>query len=306
PDHLFRRVPGSRFAAPSLEEALTPSEYDRTLLRDNEALGFEVVKALRPELERSRAAHRARWQQRKLTVYDGVLSELSRAGLERRGGLDRTLSASSVEDYATCPYRYFLAKVLRVKDEPEPDRIQRLEPMDRGKLVHEVLDRFLTKCEKDGDPPSAERRAEHLKLLGQIADEECDRYEAHGLTGLPVLWQYDRRTIKEDLTRWYEEEISDETTFDHGRFELAFGFTGGEWGERSEKPLEITVDGVKLRFHGYIDRVNWTDDRSSFRVIDYKTGRGDDLKDGSLKGGQALQLPIYLLAAAHTLKIPSH
>jgi RecB family exonuclease len=303
PADRFRRVPGSRFAAPSLEEALTPSEYDRTLLREQPELGFEVVKALRPQIEGSRDAHTARWRTPRLTVYDGVLTERSREGLEQRGGLERTLSASSLESYAECPYRYFLRNVLGIKKEPEPDRIQRLEPMERGSLVHDVLERFLTECGDEGQP-SAERRERHLRRLFEIADEECDERERRGLTGLPVLWRHDRHAIREDLARWYDEEIADEPRFDHGRFELAFGFAGEGWEGRSEEPLEITSAGVRLHLHGYIDRVNWKADDSSFRVIDYKTGRGNDLKDGSLKGGRALQLPIYLLAASRTLGIP--
>ena len=37
---------------------------------------------------------------------------------------------------------------------------------------------------------------------------------------------------------------------------------------------------------------------TGFRVVDYKTGRGAQGKDGQLAGGEALQLPLYLLAGA--------
>ncbi len=146
PDHLFTRIPGSRFAAPSPQQALTASEYDRTLLTgdaEQRALGLAVVSKLKPELERSRLAYTSRWHSRTLTTYDGLLGEPSRGALVERGGLERVLSASTIETYATCPYRYFLSRVLRIRTEDEPDRIERISPLERGRLVHRILEHFL-------------------------------------------------------------------------------------------------------------------------------------------------------------------
>ena len=61
---------------------------------------------------------------------------------------------------------------------------------------------------------------------------------------------------------------------------------------------------MKLRFNGYIDRLDWRRTSSAFRVIDYKTGwRDASLKDGQLKHGEALQLPLYVRAGAEILGI---
>jgi RecB family exonuclease len=301
PADFFSRVRGSRFAAPPHEQAraLTPSEYDRTLLLDEPALGLACANELRPEIRRSREAHHARWRLRKLTSYDGVLTEASAAGLAERDGLGRVLSPSSLETYATCPYRYFMSRVLGVKKLEDPDRIERIEARDRGSLVHEILEKFLIGI-GDADRPSAERRAAHLARLREIAAEEFTKWEEQGRTGLPVLWDFDRRMISQDLERWYDEELGDPDHFDHGKFELRFGK-----GKEEDDPLEIAVDGVRLRFAGIIDRLEWTKDRSAFRVIDYKTGWADRrLKDGHLKNGRALQLPLYVRAGAAHLGIP--
>jgi RecB family exonuclease len=50
---------------------------------------------------------------------------------------------------------------------------------------------------------------------------------------------------------------------------------------------------------GRIDRVDRNDATGDFRVIDYKTGR--DRAKGTFHRGEALQLPIYLHAAAMLL-----
>ena len=66
------------------------------------------------------------------------------------------LSPSTIETYATCPYRYFLERVLRIRSEEEPDRIDRISALERGSLVHRILEHFLTAC-GDDDQPSATR-----------------------------------------------------------------------------------------------------------------------------------------------------
>jgi len=305
PEEFFTRIPGSRFAAPSLAEALTPSEYDRTLLADQRELGLAALAARSPEFVRSRTAQAARWESRELTVYDGVMSDRANDALAARASLDHR-SASGIGTYAECPYRYFLHNLLDLEPEAEPDRIERLDALNRGTLVHRVLERFLRECEKAKAPPSLERRDEHLTRLRVIAGEEYGFWERRGLTGLPVIWRFDRRTITDDLVFWYDHELAEERAFDSGEFELSFGMgeVGGEGALSIPEPLEFDANGVTLQFRGFIDRVNWRDDKSAFRVIDYKTGRNWDKEEGGLLGGRALQLPIYLLAASRALGIP--
>ncbi len=79
-------------------------------------------------------------------------------------------------------------------------------------------------------------------------------------------------------------------------FELAFGFQGSV----SQAALRLP-SGEEICFRGRIDRVDRRGDR--IRVIDYKTGKKRN-KDESLAGGEALQLPVYLLAAASIFSLP--
>src|SRR5690606_37935966 len=53
------------------------------------------------------------------------------------------LSASRLETYASCPMRYFLGNVLHLADDDAPDDIFSIGALDRGSLVHEVLERFI-------------------------------------------------------------------------------------------------------------------------------------------------------------------
>jgi RecB family exonuclease len=87
------------------------------------------------------------------------------------------------------------------------------------------------------------------------------------------------------------------------QFEVAFG---GTWAGKDEAPLstddplELEAGGTTVRLRGRIDRVEWEPDER-FRIIDYKSGR--NRAKGVFAGGQALQLALYLLAAAKLLRI---
>lgn len=308
PEPLFIRVRSGQFGAACPEEALSLQEYDRTLLAQEPLLGMACLEQVRPAFGRARRAWAARWRDSRLTPYDGVLSDAARAAIERRAGLWRAISPSRLETYATCPYRFFLMYLLRLDPVEEPDLLERIEGLERGALVHDVLERFLTACGPD-DPPSAERREAHLAQLLAIATEECDDREQRGLVGYPLLWQIDRKVILEDLIRWYDAEVAARTdAYRPTAFELRFG---PKWRQDQsdsalsiDEPIEVEAGEVTLKFQGRIDRIDLPPGRTAFRVIDYKTGRRPSHhKDGAFSGGRALQLPIYLLAASHVLDI---
>ena len=51
-----------------------------------------------------------------------------------------------------------------------------------------------------------------------------------------------------------------------------------------------------IAFRGRIDRIDLSRDGRRLRVIDYKAGKAEARPD-TIRGGRALQLPVYLLAA---------
>lgn len=308
PASQYTRVPAGRFGAARPEEALTGLEYDRTLLAVSPAVGAACLAARAPAFARARQVWSARWRSPALTPYDGVLSPGALGVVARRAGLARAIAPTRLETYATCPFRFFLHYLLKLEPVEEPELLERIEALERGSLIHAVLDRFMRE-RGQGDPPRLEHRAEHLARLRAIASEECAERERRGVVGYPLLWEIDRKAILEDLVTWYDREVADGA--DHGlrpgAFELRFGprwqpDADGDPHFSTDEPLLIEAGGVTLRFQGRIDRVDWSPGRTAFRVIDYKTGgKSPQHRDDRLSGGRALQLPIYLLAAARAL-----
>jgi ATP-dependent helicase/nuclease subunit B len=293
-----RYLPAGRVGAASLERSLTLCERDRTLLELDQALGRAVLERLEPRAARADALRRARWASRSLTPFDGAFADplaLEALGEELEA---HVFHATQLETYAACPFRYLLGKLLGLKPLEEPEALLRMQAVAKGSLVHRILQRFVAEL---GAPPApGDPQAERRTLLA-IADEEMAQAAAQGLTGSPLLWGADRSEIVDDLLAWLEREHAASSRYTRSAVEVAFGQAWSE-GPRSplasEEPLVLALAGRELRLGGVIDRIDYAPD-GSYRVIDYKTGAGGRLPGaGQLKGGRALQLPLYLRAGA--------
>ncbi len=299
---FYRSLRAGRIGADDPDRALTLEERDTSLLEHNQALGTAVLHALAPASIRADEHRRARWADRSLTRFDGIFEDPDAiAALD--GWLDATapLSPSVLETYAICPYRFFLERLLRVKPLEEPETIIELDALTRGSVIHEVLETFLS-----GHTPDNLRTVAPATLqasLREIADRALAEVEAAGLGGVPITWARQRTEIVDDLARWLDKEIASPGSFPEREFEVAFG---GTWAGKDEsplstdEPLELEVGGRAVRLRGRIDRIEW-EPGGTFRIIDYKTGK-NRLK-GVFDGGRALQLALYLLAAAQLIEL---
>jgi RecB family exonuclease len=204
------------------------------------------------------------------------------------------MSASRLETWAACPFRYFLAHVLRLGDRDDPEEVVELSALDRGNLVHEVLEQFMGEViGRDGgapDPAAPWTAADRARIRA-IAEEVFDRYEAAGLTGRPLLWRRTRAGVLDDLDAFLTHD--DRHRAAEGArpvsVEMAFGVEG-------QPPLTLALDDERaLEFRGRADRVDRTAD-GRLLVLDYKTGRGDGytkLEDDPVRAGRTLQLGLY-------------
>jgi RecB family exonuclease len=221
------------------------------------------------------------------TRFDGNLGALGdRLRAVSPFEMDRSVSPTRLEHWATCPHGYFMQSILHVEPVERPEEIMQISPLDRGSMIHEVLDRFV----RDGD--HARER------LQAIAEEECAAAEARGITGRRLLWERDRRVILADVDAFFDadEAWRAERGAETLATELAFGFIDAE-----VPTVEVAwPDGRSLRVRGKADRIDRTRD-GALVVIDYKTGKPDSYNplsaDNPVIGGDSLQLPVYARAA---------
>ena len=240
------------------------------------------------------------------SAWDGALGPdaldaIADAAAPRRAARRPT----SLEGYATCPQRFMLERLLRVRAVEEPEQVVRIDALSKGSVIHRIFERFYEEWHGTGPAPLA-REAE--RRMRQIAGEECDAARDRGETGYPAMWEADRVELIEDCVRWLHEEREDELTrvLPMVAVEARFGqrMAGEKQGSLSQtEPIEIELPSGALRLHGRIDRVNWDEARSRFRVVDYKSGGRHAERSGELQGGRMLQLPLYVLAASKLLGI---
>lgn len=312
------RFEAGRLASRDPGDSLSESEYDRGLIRaandDGMRGAIEVIETLTPSFARARIARTQRRWLRELTPYDGLMAApaaIDAARARSPFAQNRAVSPSRLETYATCPYQFFLRYTLGVEPVEEPEKIERIDHLQRGSLIHEILQNFLERLGRD-DPPRAERRAEHLRILQEVADDAGADRVRRGVTGRALVWRMDKKAIDEDLARWYDEEVkaSAGSLLRPGAFEARFGPVMAGFGRTDDhlfldEPLTLTsASGRQIRVQGRIDRIDFDDARTRFKVIDYKTGKSRPAKTERLHGGESLQLPIYLYAAAEMLGLP--
>lgn len=222
------------------------------------------------------------------TEFDGNL-----AGVAVRAGGD-IMSASRLETWATCGFRYFLRYVLGLAERDDPERTIELSALDRGSAMHDVLERFMREQVEAGAPaPDQPWSTAQRARAQEIASEVFGVYEHRGRTGRRIEWE----TQKSDLLALIDDFLTSDDQYraannaTPAHFELAFGM-------ESADPLEIALDdGRSLLFRGKVDRVDEAG-HGSKRIVDYKTGGGKEYKnladeDDPTREGKLLQLGLY-------------
>ncbi len=267
----------------------------RSMRRHPLAQSTVLARAL--DLERGRRS-------RTLTPWDGDVSAAFAAG----SGVDLTRreshSATSLERWARCPFSYFLGNVLRIGKLDRPDEVASITALDRGSLVHDILEQFIRAMISEGEAPRPGQPwgDEQRAVLFDIAGRAFQDAESKGVTGRALLWQLDRADIEADLETFLEEDNSIRARFRTSPMAVEARFGMGDAGERGGwKPASIEIEGVGIiHFRGMIDRVDTAPAGDELLVLDYKTGSSGQysaLKNDPVDRGRRLQLPVYALAA---------
>jgi ATP-dependent helicase/nuclease subunit B len=298
PPDRVQRSPSFEDTTRSVTSAIDAGERDLAALLSLGAAGTAAV-AAHPVARAD--AHLARGLEAVAARRDRAYGEWNgRIGIhpELRFDDEATASATRLERFAWCPFRYLLSNVLGVRAHDDPVDAQGITARDRGSLVHQVLEEFFG--EALDRPPDEPWDDDDRRRLHELVDRIGDEYREAGLTGRDLGWGLEAAGIR----RWLGTVLDTDTEERSGRgttpvaVELAFG------GESEPPAAEVALpDGRRLRFRGAIDRVDRAAD-GSLLVVDYKTGKSDAYRDvdkDRLDRGRRLQLPIYADAARRAL-----
>ncbi|HKE58010.1 MAG TPA: PD-(D/E)XK nuclease family protein, partial [Pyrinomonadaceae bacterium] len=294
--------------------AIDEAEYDLALLAslvdatDEEVTGrAHYLLTANPHLARALRGRSRRWLLRRWTQNDGLVDvdPLAREAIANHQFSARSFSATALQHFASCPYRFFLSAILRLDLRQEPAPIEAIDPLTRGSLFHETQFEVLTNLKAVGLLPLKEAALSNAfelvdLFLGRLAGEYEDKFAP----AIPRVWEDGISSIKSDLREWLRRMANSDDGWVPDKFELSFGLS--DRGPRSSDPESIP-DPVEiigdLQLRGSIDLVE-RHVSGKFRVTDHKTGKARAPKGTVVGGGKYLQPLLYALASKKLLDQP--
>ncbi len=273
----LRQVPSYAAGLARLTFPATAQELRLATMLPDPAAFFRADPILAAGVELARGR-----RSKQFTRFDGNLAGLALPDFTAAG----TTSATRLEAWAACPHAFLMRYLLGVEVVEDPERKLDINPLDKGSLVHEILERFI--AEQIAAGRSGPWTGPEQDRLMAIAEEVFTRYRQRGVTGRPMFWRRDRARILADLEQFAAE--------DGGRpLATELGFDAVDY---------LLPDGRTVRFRGSVDRVDDTGGNSA-KVTDYKTGStrqyaGLNPADPH-QGGTHLQLAVYGNAARQVL-----
>ena len=298
-DHLYESFPGHCAYIPKdRSNVLSESEWWLAAYASGYVPDRGALEHRYPHLMQGRQGFMAR-ASAAFTPFDGYLAECMNA-LKAR--LESTVfSASRLERFAKCPQEYFFKYLLRLEppEETECDPNVWLDPLQKGRLLHTLFERFMGGLAAIGETPSSNRHGEAQKALAEALIEQT-----RAIIPPPSesVFSYE---VQELLTccRIF---LAMEAAWDGAQpiyFELGFGNGKVNPAPLAElPPVALSLpSGRRIQLRGSIDRVDRLSD-GTYRVLDYKTGKSKYYSGKAyVDGGRQLQHVLYALALEHIL-----
>jgi len=293
---ITRKSPvAARMEAILDKEAIPASELDPRLRLTSEAAAFDLALGADADSAGGLAIQaqayfakdpRFRAVLRQAGIDAGKLSQETTRQLY---GTQLNLSASRIDTFGSCKFRYFMQYGLKAR----PRRRAELDAPVVGTFLHYVLEHTTKEIMETGGFSALELR--HLKQLVERRIADYVRLYFGGLEEKSQRFQYLFRRLSREVHQ-VAADMAEElrcSAFTPLDFELTFGKEG------DLPPVELTGDGVDLILSGAVDRVDgWIrGDALYLRVVDYKTGR----KQFSLSDiwyGLGMQMLLYLFTLA--------
>jgi ATP-dependent helicase/nuclease subunit B len=287
--HLQRLFPQLEIEKPATDRDWTESEHTSELIAP--LLKFQMSNS-RFQIEETipalaQMAERLRLM-RDIDKTESLLPELA----EKLYGEVLRTSVSRLEQFAACPFKFFVNSGLRTQER----KLFEVDARERGSFQHEVLAHFHQQVRDQNKEWRDLTPQEASDLIGRIAEERATDFR-DGLFQASDQSLFTARTLTVALQKFIRTIVAwmQQYEFNPRAVELGFGEKGAPlpaWG------IDLG-DGHRMEFRGKIDRVdvavNHERDEALCVVIDYKSS-AKKIDPLLLANGIQIQLPAYLAA----------
>jgi CRISPR/Cas system-associated exonuclease Cas4 (RecB family) len=249
---------------------------------------------LNPRLRQSLVTRYARWR-KTWSGFDGLVkaSDATKAALADQRLGARPYSVSALQRYAACPYQFLLGSIYRFEPLEQPEYLERLDPLTKGALFHEIQRDVLRALKSSALlPMKLDGLPAAFTILDDTVDAVADRYHDRLAPAIERVWQDEIETLRGDLRLWLSRLRDAEHGWEPRYFELSFGLKlDGEHDPASLADPVRLADRYILR--GAIDLIEEHPVTGHFRVTDHKTGKNRTTPYLVVGGGGTLQPVIY-------------
>ncbi len=196
-------------------------------------------------------------------------------------------SVSRLEQYATCPFSYYIKYGLKAKER----KMFKLSAPDLGTFMHHVLEQFSKRMGTEEMDWNEVEREWCEKEISKIIDEWLEKM-ADSIFNSSKRYQYLATRLKRTMTRaiWLIVQHIRRSSFIPLGYEMGFEEKG------DFPPITLKLpSGEEIKLVGRIDRVDTmeTEAGTYLRIIDYKSGnKAFKLSDAYY--GLQIQLITYL------------
>jgi len=220
-----------------------------------------------------------RWFGDQLGIYTGYLGaeeNYQKLGLSIIG---KEVSPSQLREFLSCPFRYFMARILGVEEVEKPERVWSFPRLGQGTLLHKALEKIFEKLDTQKKINQINKFKELLERF--MKEEGRDLLREFYMPEL--LGELEIKELSDYLLQWYEELLPEK---EYTRWEVEKLIPGPE--------VKFELDGERLvYFKGRIDRLDRAKGKAC--ITDYKVSKS---KDDALS---QIQLPIYLFSVHNLL-----
>ena len=216
----------------------------------------------------------------------------------------QSFSITELNEYARCHYQYFAKRILRFAE--EETSTMWMSALENGLFFHHVLHQFYTSPlfpinDRYVLKPlsmNPDKRDVYRGELFRIAEREFRMIDfQHPFMDIErqTIFGNPEKGIKGRLDMWFDMEWKNmqQSQYKPALFEISFGNKGDT--------IPAIDLGKGLFLKGKIDRIELSDDASSFVIADYKTGKNVP-GNADINKGKEQQMPLYALAAQKFLQ----